>query len=37
MKIISPNILAINSFLQILEKGIYVYNKKNEKLGRAGS
>lgn len=36
MKIISPNILAINSFLQILEKGIYVYNKKNEELGRAG-
>jgi len=36
MKIISPNILAINSFLQALEKGIYVHNKKNIKLGRAG-
>lgn len=36
MKIISPNIIAVKSFLHNVEKGFYVYNKKNDKLGRSG-
>lgn len=36
MKIIFPNIIATHLFVKELQKGVYVHNKKNDKLGRSG-
>lgn len=36
MKIISQNIIAMHLFIKELQKGIYVHNRKNDKLGRSG-
>ena len=36
MKIISPNIIATHLFVKELQKGVYVHNRKNDKLGRSG-
>ena len=36
MKIISPHIIATHLFVKELQKGVYVCNKKNDKLGRSG-
>lgn len=36
MKIISPNLIATHLFVQELQKGVYVDNPLNRKLGRVG-
>lgn len=36
MKILSLNIIAIHFFVKELQKGVYIHNKKNDKLGRSG-